>query len=361
MSSVTTALKPFQYDLINDPHERIFDCVYEWNNRAKGVGKKHSQYGIFHVLATNAEWTAYAGNDAAGNPIARPVFELPAELAANAAAAAVAQHTRLTLRYQDLQEIEENLKEAIMATLGEVNITFLSDAINGMALVSIRAIKTAMLLKYGVPTAETLRALLILLDQTMKTEDFEAYAAMHRKVHGRLFRAEQALTEFAKCNKLQEGTQNHPGVSEAIKNFKIAHPTVAEQVFEDLVTYVILQKPNMTQTMSTSGYAANVMNASPTVAQLIDAAVTKAFAAQATTSGGKGPKSRLVVGGNLQTASTRYPHYCYKHGYNHTHPGSLCKVMANPPPGTSFSADKVQATSHLNSMGAANGGSDRQG
>ena len=359
--NVTTAFKPFQHDLINDPHERIFDCVYEWNNRAKGLGKKHSQHGIFHVLATNAEWTAYAGNDAAGNPIAMPVFELPADLAGNAAAAAVAHHTRLTKRYQDLQEIEENLKEAIMATLGEVNITFMSDDINGMALVSIRAIKTAMLLKYGVPTAETLRALLILLDQVMKTEDFEAYAAIHRKVHGRLFRAEQALTEFAKCTKLQEGTRNHPGVSEAIKNFKIAHPTVAEQIFDDLVAYILLQKPNMTQTMSTSGYASNATASSPTVAQLIDAAVAKAFAAQSIAGGGKGPKPRLMAGGNLQTAATRYPHYCYKHGYNHTHSGNLCKVMANPPAGQSFSADNVQATSHLNSMGAANGGSDRQG
>ena len=108
--------------LTTKPHENIHDVIYELNNYCKRQGTKWHQYGVFGAVATDPEWLALAGNDAGGNPIPRPVFELPPDLAANAAGALVAQNTRQKERFEEYSAIMVKIKEEFMVVVGQVNI-----------------------------------------------------------------------------------------------------------------------------------------------------------------------------------------------------------------------------------------------
>ena len=77
----------FETSLTKNPYVTIFDVVKELNEASQKVGTKFNVLGVFGDVATDAEWLARAGNDGAGNPVPRPVFELPPDLAANATVA----------------------------------------------------------------------------------------------------------------------------------------------------------------------------------------------------------------------------------------------------------------------------------
>jgi hypothetical protein len=375
----------FETSLTKNPYVTIFDVVKELNEASQKVGTKFNVLGVFGDVATDAEWLARAGNDGAGNPVPRPVFELPPDLAANATVAQAAHHARQSERFGDHSEIMERLKAAFLVAIGKENIALMQHVDHGMTPFSVRQIKARMVLKYGTATAEAIEHLYSLLAIPINGEEFEALAGFQRKVHGQLDRAGQPLSEYAKCKHLQEATQSQVEVVEAIKNFKIAHPAIATHIFDDMVAYVAAQAPNMKATVSSAGYhghaahnamggaVSSILTPPPNFHQMITDAVNLALGAggaqaNGATGGGphggggpagggrRAPKPRVVVGGNIPTT-----HYCYHHGYNRSHNGPMCKVMLNPAAGTSIPLANLNATSHLDARGQPNGGSFRQG
>ena len=361
----------FETSLSKNAHVTIFDVVKELNELSQRVGTKFHPLGVFGDVATDDEWLARAGLDGAGNPILRPVFELPPDLAANATAAAAAHNARQTERFGEHAEIMEDIKAAFLIAIGKENIALMQHVDHGMTPFSVRQIKARMVLKYGTVTAEAIEHLYALLAVPINSEEFEALAGSQRKIHGQLDRAGQPLSEYAKCKHLQEATQSRSEVVEAITNFKIAHPAIATHIFDDMVTYVAAQAPNMKCTVGSAGYhghaAHNAVNLTPppNFHQMITDAVNLALGAsvaQANAAHGGGPaggggrRARIVANSNFPTT-----HYCYFHGYNRSHNGTICKVLLNPAAGTTTPAWHFNATSHLDAHGVKNGGSEKKG
>ena len=361
----------FETSLTKNAHVTIFDAVKELNETCQGVGTKFHPLGVFGDVATDAEWLALAGLDGAGNPIPRPVFELPPELAANANVAAAAHNKRQTERFGEHAEIMEAIKAAFLIAIGKENIAVMEHVDHGMTPFSVRQIKARMVLKYGTVTADAIEHLYASLAVPINSEEFEALAGFHRKVHGQLNRAGQPLSEYAKCKHLQEATQSRSEVVEAIRNFKIAHPAIADHIFEDVVTFVEAQAPNMKSTVGSAGYhgraAHNAVNLTPppNFQQMITDAINLALGANGAQAnaahggglaGGGGRRARGVPNSNVPTT-----HYCYFHGYNRSHNGTICKVLLHPAAGTTTPAWHFSATSHVDANGVKNGGSEKQG
>ncbi len=113
--------------------------------------------------------------------------------------------------------------------------------------------------------------------------------------------------------------------SEAIKNYRVLHPVLADQSFPDLVQYVLTQAPNMTT--GATGFAAAALS-NKDVADMIAVAVKDAFA-QGLQQGKQSHPARGARGvPHVPPAQSRV--YCYRHGYD-WHSGATCRDMQRSP------------------------------
>ena len=348
IAKTQAAAIPFAINLLTDPHDNVHGFAAEVLNGYARSMKKYEVHGLLYIHANDAEWAAAPGNTVAGVVADRPINNLPAALAPNAAAAMVAQATQQRTRVEEIAEAVEGLRQRTLASIGPTNERLMRHPIDGMRNFTDRQIVARMIERYGTLTAVTIaKYKKFLLIAILATQDFEALAADHREMHERLARGNQPVSEFDKCLFLQMATASRHDVSEAIASFKVEHPRVDQQVFDDLVAHVVEQAPNLATTTAGAGYAGAMLTPAA-VQQIITDAVAKAYSAAATGQSAPG-KTRSH---RKPPLGTGYRHYCYLHGYCNSHSGATCLVMTNAAAGT-YSAAQIAASSHTTCVGGS--------
>jgi len=327
-------------------HNFYQDVLDAYSNK----GRAFYDHGLIHLICSDAEWNTLPGNepvaDANGDlqPVPRPGLPIrPANLANNAAAPAVALYNRESERYVSLMECISNLKQLFLASIGKDLTRLVADPIHGTRNSTVLAMLTILRPIYGTPTATTISQWLHELTQPLSSTDtFSNLLSSHRGIHDNLARAGQPLSEYELITKLSQAVSTYPGYTDCIKNYKIAHPVLANQTFANLGAYVVLQAPNLST--GTLGYSAAAVTLEQVTA-MISAESKKAYA-QGVQDGSRGraqgPPRR--DGHNNRFVAGTMRRYCYLHGYV-THSGPDCHEMKLDP--STYTTVKVTAKDHL--------------
>ena len=344
---------PYDKNLLKTPGENIMEFENYVLNAYATTGTAYDNHGLLFIVATDIQWSEARGNTVAGVTAPRPVFDLPAEPAANASAAILAQHAMRSKRFKDIQDSVQALKARTIASISEADINVLSHETNLMREYTDRQILDAMLLKYNRPTAVIIQKYKDQLAEPIKDdEEFDSFSAGHKKVHSKLLRALQPVSEFDKCDKLQKATARRSEVSEAIRTFKVANPRVDQLIFADLVAHVIEQALNMCVSSAAAGYAGSMTGPSiMDMQKMIDDAMARGFAGGLAHAAAQG-KPNSTSGSPPNYAA--YSCYCYFHGYCNSHVGIDCKVMKTPrAPLCPFTAAQRNAKNHKEIAGGS--------
>ena len=285
--------------------------------------KKYANHGLFHLVATENQWASAIGNtkisaEGVNKDVARPVFNLPNDPAANAGSAAVALYTRYVDRYQNVVEATEKLKKRFLVSLGVDNVSHISDPIHGTRNITAMEIMEAMRILHATPSADVILAYKQKLEVTIVAEQtFSGIVCMYRNTHNQLMRAEQPLSMFDKVSLLVRSVSTLSDIVEAMKSYKVRVPLVKDPTFEDLVAHVIQQAPNMTA--AAAGYAgAAVRREELVTTAMLNSAVKDAYA--------KGLSQGRAESTNNNSSSNRVKGYCFVHGYG-AHTGEDCYNM----------------------------------
>ena len=131
MSSSTLTLT---HSLAHDPRTTLEMWLEEAETVARNLCPQHDPTGALTLVASDVVWREMPGNIAnpagvlQGDPPqyrARPIWDLPAQHANNAAAAAVSIYKQELTRHSDYTLAESALARALLASLGETNVVLL--------------------------------------------------------------------------------------------------------------------------------------------------------------------------------------------------------------------------------------------
>jgi hypothetical protein len=149
--------------------------------------------------------------------------------------------------------------------------------------------------------------------------------------YGREFSHSQRLDAFIKCYKLS------PAVMTCWSDYCKGTPTLALQTFPAALAYVLLQEPNIRESMTKTDLGLPSSLAAAAHGQHLSleagAAAAKtdggAYAAAAPTSYNQEQLERAVAEAVATAMLAVADKYCWLHGYQRSHDGSLCKGIEN--------------------------------
>lgn len=303
-----------------------------------------------------------------------PLPEAPAALANNANPVAVANHTLAYKKVEAVHVALGSMKTKVLAACGKTISAELRGLPGGISGISLADILQYLEEHYGVATESDIDRLNDLLAVPfVSTNSFRAEAAQMKITFSKLVRFGQPIAELAKMKYLAKATLLFPDIVEGIKDYKKSNAVLAERSFEGMVTYINLHVP--TVTTGDMGYvgvaiagplqppitatdavaiqaAALVQAALPLLLQHFANLAVGVPAAQVAPQqssgrrGGGGQAGRGGRGGGRAAGRGRgppglQPHYCFAHGWQHSHAGPTCLVMINDP---TYTPDMRNAT-----------------
>ena len=316
--------------------------------------------GIVAFIFSAAQWADIPGNsipNAAGVMVIQPIYDLTTPIVAPvgaAANAAVKMYEIARFERNEVQKAIAALKRRLINSLPPSAISELSHPLYGMMTVSPQQIFAHLETNYSVLNQEDFDVIFTRLQAPkLATHDYQALAEIHRDLHSLLAGAGQPSTEFSKTSYFIQALRDDHQGREAVTIFIRAHPLVATRTFIDLVATVILHAPTIIPTTATLGYS-NALSAAPT-ASAHAVVMDESALAQLISKSQKDLAALKKKNGTISVppASFHPPRgslkYCYKHGYQHSHPGAVCKVLLGSP--LLYSAQHLAAKDHLTPAG----------
>jgi len=312
--------------------------------------------GIVAFVFSAAQWAAIPGNsnlNAVGIMVIQPTYDLITPIAAPlgaAANAAVKLYEIARFERNEVQKAIAALKRRLINSLPPSAISELSHPLYGMMTVSPQQIFAHLELNYSVLNQEDFDIIFTRLQAPkLPTHDYQALAEIHRDLHSLLAGAGQPSTEFSKTSYFIQALRDDYQGREAVTIFIRAHPLVATRTFIDLVAMVILHAPTIIPTTTSLGYS-NALSTACTVsaqAAILDETalvqlISKSQRDLAALKKKNGTSSVPPPSANPNRGPLKY---CYKHGYQHSHIGAVCKVLLGSP--LVYTAQHLTAKDHL--------------
>jgi hypothetical protein len=209
----------------------------------------------------------------------------------------------------------------------------------------------AMTSKYGQLSTATLRIWKTELQKPIgDSESIEQLLCTHKRMHDNLAGVKQIKSEADKIEAAEAALVSRTAAGLAITKYKMDNPDAAKQTFADFAAFLVLHEPNMPVTASAMNYAAH---ASTTDFEArVQAAVDARLAAMGFAAGVQAPPATPPA----KTKYTPRPRkLCYAHGYQGSHYGAQCYLMALDT--SKYSKAKVNAKDHLTVPGGSTLGS----
>lgn len=324
-----------------DLDEISFDTYFRWlavivtlyHSRCQHI----SPHGLIDLVIDDPAYAALPGHD---GTTARPNRDFPAEPADNASAAVVALYNRKCANMADTFAHRSELKIYLLQKIGVTNVNTLSHATTGTRYVTEIVIMQAMATKYGQVHSGTLlqwnSELHKPIDDSATLEDF---LGSHKILHDSFTGVKQSKSEYDKIEAAIAALVPRTAAGLAITKYKMDTPDASKQTFTDFAAFLVLQAPNMPITASTMKYAAHASIAD--FDARVEAAVDARLAAMGFAAGVQAPPVPATV---KSTSKPKTKKYCYAHGYQGSHHGAQCHLMANAT--TKYSQAKVNAKDH---------------
>ena len=278
----------------------------------------------------------------------------------NAPSAAVAIWREKQNTYNSAYANLALFKIAFLAAIDPADIIILADPAVGFLNVSIRTIWEHITARHGTLTSADFAALRVQLTQPIdSTSTANSLFSTHRSVHQQYAAAGQPMSSVDKFHFIRQAVIHRPDIKTAFDNYIILHPTVADQSFDILSTYVEQQQSNATPTAASMGFSAAATGAPISTHPLEQYLTSPAFAAliqqqvKAALPHGRDRNRRPRTAAALPpaaapTTSTPQRTYCHVHGYD-THRGSACRFMLN---NAKFTKEHLAALNHTALPGA---------
>lgn len=256
-------------------------------------------------------------------------------------AAAVQIFNNATKMKADYAKAQVALKNIIVTAMGSDNLASLFDPLTGLRSVSVETIFQFAIRKFGTLSKSDLDSILHNLTVPItKSQSFDKLASDHLQWHNQAAAAGNPISQHEKVRCLRIAIQHRPEILKAYTDYMVANPLLANQNFASLCEYIELQAPNMIMTASEIGYANSAEKSIMTSDEVMNHPLYTAMAAQIKTMSEKLNAITNESGENKKKSKF----YCYKHGYNNTHAGNKCKVMANDT--VEYTDAKVKAKNH---------------
>lgn len=340
MNPEENALPKIFPHLTENPTENSTEWYKSVRQLFASLMSHHFQYGLLHLVVSEDEFSKYPGNmdltdPADPQPIPPPNPLPPGPIAAGAGAGTIHTHRLahdLSMEYIKAKALGRRL---ILESVGPDIRDELTDHLAGETIMAtIPEIVKHVKKHYGTRTAEDLRKLRNSLREPIAGQDvstFLTFSVKFKNTVGKLAVAGQPLSALDQIDCFQEATMGQPGIAEAFNDYVKANPNLADRNLVHMCTFIRAQLANATA--SSLGYAGAATGSNihlalptaphpreiPTLAGLTIADVTKVIDSAL--------DKRLGAARSTQGGGQRAKHYCYRHGYNNTHPGRDCNVM----------------------------------
>ena len=234
---------------------------------------------------------------------------------------------------------EEDLKIAIVESLGPVVRQIVKHPQHGFTLLSIQEIMERVRTRYGKMRKNTRKNLEEKMSSRLaSTDSFETHVSHLREHFLTVEKGGHAILEDKRVEILKKSLSGHAIIEKILTQYDFNNSDESLQTFEDIVEYIDDHLPNLqSSAQMAADTTANIMMSEAYVA--LEAEVQKLKAAIPTPKkrqGGKGKgknkkqkKNRTNGEGSSTTKPTeRSRKYCHVHGTQHTHSSSECKLMA---------------------------------
>ena len=338
-------MSSFKYDSSDHKFPELaeisFDNYFRWLSVILTLYHSRCQHtsphGLIDLVIDDTAYAALPGHDAT---TARPDRSFPAAPAGNASAAAIAGYQRIRSDLADIFSVRSSLKIFLLQKIGTTNETALSHATSGTMYVTEIAIIQAMATKYGQLNIGTLRIWKTELQRPIgDSQTIEQLLCTHKRLHDNFEGVKQTKSESDKIEAAVDALATRTAAGLVITKYKMDNPDVAKQTFTAFAEFLILHEPNMSVTASTMNHAAD---ASPADFDArVEAAVNARLTAMGFAAGVQAPPAPV----SAKTKSRPKPKkYRYAHGYQGTHHGAQCFLMAQD--STKYSQAKVNAKDH---------------
>ena len=297
--------------------------------------------GILAWVVSPAQWAAIPGNsvaNAAGVIVVAPIFDILTPLAPPAAGAGAGAVKNFEISRNDRSTVVKAItlfRFCYINSLGDDDISALSDDQYGLMFVTLAELHAATELKHGTLNQDDIKIIKASLrEPKLPSSDYSALAERHRNLHRLLAAAGQPCSEYDKTDFYTNALQDDHQGREAVTIFLRLHPLVADRRFVDLVAIVLLHAPTTAFTTSSLGYsnamATSTVASALAVAPMDESALKQQIAKLQKDLAAATNRTRGAPRAPVSTpAKTGALHYCWVHGYQYSHLGSACKVMLN--------------------------------
>jgi hypothetical protein len=317
---------------------------------------------------------------------ARPTWAAPAAHADNAAAAIVAKYKEAVLKHQAFNQASSALAKALLVSIGDENQTHLRTTFVNVKIYALTPaqIVTTMIAKHGVATGDDIQRLKEPLSQALLSlSDFERHMGKYLLASQKLTRAGQGLTDYAYFQAFLLTVQDFPAMTQSMSLYYAKYPTVGQKSLATLFPFLTEQKEFILQQSASSLFSGAAtpapapaktpnnpknkgknkgrgkgnkqqkqhgrvkwgpqgpiaLSAVPEIDPLAAAyheigRLQGMMAGYMGTSPAQGASEELPVysppypNSTLNADSRPRQYYCWLHGYNNSHNGSDCRVMA---------------------------------
>ena len=407
MSSSTLTLT---HSLAHDPRTTLEMWLEEAETAARNLCPQHDPTDALTLVATDVVWREMPGNIAnpagvlQGDPPqyrARPTWDLPAQHANNAAAAAVSIYKQELTRHSDYTLAESALARALLASLGETNVVLLKTTYPNVKTYALtpRQIADTMIAKHGIPTSDDVNKLREPLSRALTSlSDLESHMGNFLLASQRLTRSGQGETPYHYFELYLLTVSGFPSVAHSMTAYYAQYPAILQQSLDTLFPFLEKMRDHLAKTdpaspfsgaakgpsnqpkTRTKGYtrkgqqqkqeqrtpsqptqhpngrtqrwgpngpvilAAHTSDPDPRDAKIeqLTAQLAGMTAAQS-----YGASNGMPDGHQESSQSTLFSSarprafYCWLHGWNNSHHGGQCKVMTND---TAYTARMKSAT-----------------
>jgi hypothetical protein len=306
------------------------------------------------ILESDAQWNArniaqaalippVAANPAIGLPLAaRPIPVRPADVANNAAGGAV-QNFRFQFDFFKEYKILVKIYRSIILSCVDMEVYNLLKVNNSHQDISIPQYMARLHELYGIFTLEDLDACRAEINKRFSPDQSFLAQVAHMQAYFATLLQLSPANATSEADKIKSLLNNIKGLhsthqqqlNEIIKLYQNENPALLDQEFNAMITYIQIRfRPQDITTVQDLGmvhHVATVQEALFTQAQ-VDQLVQAAI------------KAALATKSNKQEQPIKKPsgdHFCFLHGYNSSHSGNNCKVLAKYSP---VSHDEMAAT-----------------
>ena len=308
-------------------------------------------YGMLHLVLTQAEWGALPGNMLQGVIRQMPNPQPPGVLAGNATNAAVAIHKAEEELCNSYRRLAADLRTALINSLGPTLQERFSNALvaGTITMTSLEIVQAVQVL-YGVRTTVDLKAIQDSMKVPLTSPDmdtFQPFCQSLRKNIRTFAEAGHPISQFDQLELFENLIKDHEQPLKAYRLYVEANPVLAARNLANAIAAVEIHLSNVT--IATAGYAGSTSVNGPVPPPPSAGASTALFAGASTTltPGDLSKivdllmaqlKSSSISAGSGGRTSTRRPApgptspplasnlYCYFHGYI-GHDGASCKKM----------------------------------